>query len=166
MDFLTNIPWSKIWLVIKIIILFVDAIIIGVFVFALGRAWRYRPKLRLFPKRPKRAPTLRTEALKEHWNSILENLNVGTPESRKFAIIEADALVDDILKRLGYEGEYMADRLAKLDVQDFPSVEKLWRAHRVRNELAHTPGFEISHEHAKSLIEIYEDFLKEVGVLQ
>jgi len=157
---------STIWLVIKIIFLVLDILLVGIFIYALASSWQFRPKLKAFLKKPKKAPTLKTEMFKDHWNNILENLNFNTPESRKFAIIAADALVDDVLKHLGYKGEHTADRLAQLNTRDFPSAEKLWRAHRVRNELTHTPGFDISPNQAKSLIEIYESFLKEVGVLK
>ncbi|MDP3975076.1 MAG: hypothetical protein Q8P88_02220, partial [Candidatus Jorgensenbacteria bacterium] len=81
------------------------------------------------------------------------------------AIIEADKLVDDALKTSGLQGEHMADRLEKLRVEDYPTLDRLWRAHRVRNELVHTPDFGINEGDAKDVLRVYEKFLKELGAL-
>jgi len=156
---------STIWFVVKIVFLVLDVLLLGIFIFALNKSWQFRPKLKPFLKKPKKVPVFNTEIFKEHWNNILESLKTDTPEARKFAIIAADALVDDVLKNLGYKGESTSDRLAQLSSYGFPLAEKLLQAHRIRNELAHTPGFDITPQDARVLIEIYEKFLKEVGVL-
>lgn len=153
------------FIVIKTIFIILDILIVGLFIFSVVKSWQFRPNLRIFPKKPRKAPSLKTEAFQEHWQSILAKLEAGDSESMKVAIIEADALVADLLKEMGYEGEHLADRLARLRTEDFPSVEKVWRAHRIRNELVHTPGFQISQKHARDMIEAYEKFLKEAGIL-
>lgn len=151
--------------VVQIIFLVLDFLLISLFVFSIVKSWQYRPKLSLIFRRPRKMPTLKSEVFKEHWQSILSKLESADPESMKIAIIEADALIGDVLRQLGYEGEHLADRLARVRAEDFPSVEKLWQAHRLRNELVHTPSFQISQSHAQDMVEVYGKFLKEVGIL-
>lgn len=165
MDTINSIPWAQIFSAARVIFIIANILLVVLFIFSLAKGWRCRPNFIFFPRRPRKQPTLRSEALREHWQAILSKLESGGSEAMKIAIIEADSLVGDILQRLGYEGEHLADRLAKLSIQDFPSVEKLWQAHRIRNELVHTPGFEISPSHAKEMIGIYESFLKEINIL-
>jgi hypothetical protein len=165
MDTINSVPWTQIFSIARGIFIIANILLVVFFVFSLAKSRHYRPKFTLLPRRPRKQPTLKSEALREHWQAILRKLESGGSEAMKIAIIEADSLVGDILQRLDYTGEHLADRLAKLSIEDFPSVEKLWQAHRIRNELVHAPGFEISPSHAEEIISVYESFLKEAGVL-
>jgi len=56
----------------------------------------------------------------------------------KHAVIEADKLVDFILKKKGYYGETFADRLRSAEPYiDHETYQGLWDAHKVRNQIAH-----------------------------
>ncbi len=97
--------------------------------------------------------------------SLKERLTVPTAENLRLAVIEGDALVDSFLKRAGYEGEHMADRLSQLSSSEVPALERLWNAHRLRNTIVHTPGAAVSPREARAAMKAYEDFLKELGAL-
>ena len=164
-SFLNVAQWST-WLkVIRTVFYVVDVLLVAFLIFFLVRAWRYKPKFSIFFKRPKRVYELHDEKFKEHWQGIIKKKDTDSPDTFKLAIIEADALVDDVLKRLGYPGETMAERLARLGQTDFAALDSLWKAHRVRNELAHTPGFKVSQAQTEKALENYEAFFKEIGLL-
>lgn len=56
----------------------------------------------------------------------------------KHAVMEADKLVDHILKLKGYSGETFADRLRSAEkFVDRNTYESLWYAHKIRNQIAH-----------------------------
>lgn len=56
----------------------------------------------------------------------------------KMAIIEADKLVDTVLKRAGIKGESMADRLRRSEkMVERSAYQAMWDAHKVRNQLVH-----------------------------
>jgi hypothetical protein len=109
--------------------------------------------------------TVRTSQFKEQWEEILKKLAGGSRDSLKVAIVEADKLVDTVLKDAGLEGEHMADRLDKLKPEELVSFNRLWRAHRVRNEVVHSPDFEVTPALAEQTIEDYEAFLKEANII-
>lgn len=165
-EWVLQMPWPGIWSVLKIIFIILDVFLIGLFIFLMikTRPYRSQPKLYMPSKKYEPAKTLAITAFQEHWQGIVNKFNSDNPESAKIAVIEADALVDDVLKQLGYEGEHMADRLAKLDPNFFPSAEKIWEAHRIRNELTHAPGIGLPIEKIKRLLEHYRDFFKEAGL--
>jgi len=73
--------------------------------------------------------------------------------------------VDAVLKDYGFPGEHLADRLMSFTPEDMKSLNRLWDAHRVRNDIVHRPGAGISVGEGKKAIESYEAFLKELEVL-
>lgn len=129
----------------------------------------FRPPLSLgykTEKRKKRIPTLREALIRETWQNIEKKFNPVVPESTRIAIVEADACVDDVLRQLGFEGEHFADRLARLEPEGLSTLPALWRAHKVRNDLVHTPGFTLGADDAEAIMNTYKDFLIELGVLR
>lgn len=145
-------------------ILVTVALAIG-FLYSLYQAWQFRPKFHLEKETAKKISTLRGTMMKERWQSIVKRFSLGTPESVRVAIIEADALVDAALKDMDVPGEHLADRLSNLEADDIKSMQRIWRVHRLRNDLVHTPGFALSPDEANAALGDYEAFLKEVEVL-
>lgn len=160
-------PWSGFTHGVRNVFLFLNILVVAAFTVTFFFAARYRPKFVRRPSRPKHPAPLeaKREAMRARWQRILAKAAANPPQSYVLAIIEADKCVDDVLKDLGLSGEHMADRLEQLDASDFKTFEKLWRAHRVRNELVHTPDFGIDPTDAKEILEIYEAFLKELEIL-
>jgi hypothetical protein len=159
-----------IYYVIKILFIVVDALLLIGFIYALMRAWHYHPNYKngshaVAKGHGKRIPTMRDIVLRERWHSIETKFALGTPESARLALIEADALVDTALKGMQIPGEHLADRLSNLDQNDIKSMDRVWRAHRLRNDLVHTPGFAVSPPDAKRTMDDYEAFLKEMEVI-
>lgn len=152
-------------LAIKTILIIFDAILLLGFVYVFYKALGYRPNFTVHTKPRKRTLTLRDAVFKERWEEIVKKVDVGSVESIKLAIIEADKMVDDVLKRLGFEGQHMADRMEQIGEDECASLWKLWRAHRVRNNIVHTPGFVTTPEDAQRTIHDFAAFLKEVEVL-
>jgi len=150
--------------VVSWVFILLDFVMIAVGAFLLVLVRPYRPNLT--PRRPQaRVSTLSRTVLRDEWDSIKNRFNEGTSSSMKLAVIEADRLVDHILKESGFSGEHMADRLEKLAPHNLKSFERLWRAHKIRNEIVHSIGYETPHSVAKQAMEDYEAFLKEVRIL-
>jgi hypothetical protein len=155
---------SSIYSVVSWIVIFLDFIMLAVGAFLFVLAQKYRPNIT--PHRPNaRTSTLSRSILRESWAAIVNQFNEGTSSSMKLAVIEADKLVDHILKESGFKGEHMADRLEKLSVHGLQTFERLWRAHKIRNEIVHSIGSEVPPQEAKQAMEDYEAFLKEVRIL-
>ena len=148
-------------------VMFLDSIVIIWLAWLIPKALKFRPHIRPHKANHKaRGPvtTLRDVETVRRWNDIVRRLAVATPDALKIAVIDADKLVDDALKRLGVAGEHMADRLEKLPREDFKTLDRVWDAHRVRNNLVHTPGFQLSADNTKRTLGNYEAFLRELKV--
>jgi len=102
----------------------------------------------------------------ERWEVVQSHLNSNTPGEWRLAIIEADSMLDDVIKKMGYEGESLGERLKAIDQSDLSSVQSAWEAHKVRNQIAHEgSGFQLDHREAKRIIGLYETVFKEFGYI-
>ncbi len=143
----------------------VDALVVFAFLFALHKAFQHRPHFTIFVKPSKKVLTLRDSILKERWRKITRNVDYGSAESMKLALIEADKMADDVLKRLGFSGHHMADRIQQMEQDEFKTVKRIWAAHRYRNNIVHTSNFQVRVDEVRKILEDYRAFLHEVGVI-
>ena len=110
------------------------------------------------------------EAAKEsplgsRWDEIQRHLNSTKEAEWKFAVIEADSLVDHVLKSSGYPGDTMGDRLKNIDKSQIVTLDGLWEAHKIRNRLAHEQSYFLRYGEAKRAVQLYEKTLKELQAL-
>lgn len=89
----------------------------------------------------------------------IENLlNSESEIELKHAVMEADKLLDHVLKIKGYQGETFADRVrsAEGDI-DKRLYNDIWQGHKIRNQLAHETEYRIQitelREATKKLLE-------------
>lgn len=153
------------WEFLRIVIVVLDVLLLTGFFYAAVKGWSYKPPIELAERVQGKTRTLRRAIFEERWRDILKKASAASPDSMRLAVIEADSLVNDALGQLGFEGKHMADRLMNLNPDDYKTLNALWRAHRLRNELVHTPGFFLSPEDANKLLSDYEAFLKEVDAI-
>lgn len=100
------------------------------------------------------------------WQKIKKYLDSDNPSDWRWAVLEADSLLEDIIKKIGYEGESFGERLKKIKPAQFKTLEDLWKAHKVRNRVAHPGGeTEFTKEEAENALELYESSLKELQYL-
>ena len=113
------------------------------------------------------APPKPTEEspLGSRWEEIQKHLNSTKEAEWKFAVIEADALVDSLLKASGYPGDTMGDRLKNINKAQIVTLDGLWEAHKIRNRLAHDLNYFLRYGEAKRAIQLYEKTLKELNAL-
>lgn len=93
------------------------------------------------------------------------HLDSENPNDWKLAIIEADIILDDTLKRQGYAGPTLADRLKSISPESLHSIRDAWDAHMIRNKIAHAGAdFVLTQKIARETIMRYERVFKELGI--
>jgi hypothetical protein len=103
------------------------------------------------------------ELVQQRWTTIMQMSETGGP-GLKNSVIEADKLLDHVLKQRGYAGATMADRLRRAEKR-FTKINNVWSAHKLRNSLAHEVGFDLVPSQVKSALHDYERGLKDLGAL-
>lgn len=99
------------------------------------------------------------------WRQVERRMQIGDEAHIKLAVIEADKILDEILKMTGLTGETMADRLKKLTPAQLSNIEDVWQVHKARNRIVHEPDYHFTHAEADYAIGVYRAALKELGLI-
>ena len=99
------------------------------------------------------------------WDEILRHGDSTKEVEWKFAIIEADKLMDDTLRKAGFPGTTMGERLMAIQEGQLQSLQLIWEAHKIRNRLAHDSNYFLRHAEAKKAIQLYGRALEELRVI-
>lgn len=156
-------PFYTLFVVLRFLFLFLDVVLLVGIIYVVLRIRELRIRLPK-PTAPPLPSAVLDPKLKVKWKAILQNADANPPHSYVTAIIEADKFMDDILKKLDLSGEHMADRLESLTDRNVKSLERVWRAHRIRNELVHAPDYEISRGDAEEVLKAYHTLLTELEI--
>lgn len=103
-------------------------------------------------------------AVRARWEEVTRHVNSTREAEWKFALVEADKLVDDLLKIAGYPGETMSERLENIKGQ-LTTLDDLWEAHKIRNRLVHDSNYFLRYTEARRAIQLYEKTLTELNAL-
>lgn len=104
------------------------------------------------------------ERLQKAWREVEGLAKQGSAAGRKLAVIEADKLVDTALRKIGFPGETMAERMKVAEYQ-FPAIRQMWNAHRWRNQLVHEAHFSLSERQVLEALRAYEEVMRQMRVL-
>lgn len=112
----------------------------------------------------KRAHIFNKETYQARFLAIENKLNRENSATYMNSVIEADKLLDKAMIEMGIPGKTMGDRLKKSGTR-FSDVDKLWKAHKLRNALAHEADLEITYKQAATAVLIYKQALKDLGAI-
>jgi len=80
------------------------------------------------------------------------------------AIIDADKLLDDALKKSRYKGKTMGERLVSAQRQ-IASNDEVWYGHKLRNRLVHENNVKLTEREVKDALLGIRGALKDLGAL-
>lgn len=103
------------------------------------------------------------EKVREMWEEIEDQADQSLMGA-KLAVIEADKLLDNVLRSMSMPGDTMAERL-KVAAYKYPKIREVWPAHKLRNQLVHDSSFQLSQKRAKRALNDFERALKTLNIL-
>jgi hypothetical protein len=156
-EYLTFLRWTFILLDAALLLLIGYA-----FIKALGRRPRLHPE---YLRRGARMSRFAPQELSGVWETIVARTGSGTGDAFKLAIIEADKLMDEVLRGMGLQGEHTIDRIRVWKEKGGSHADSLLRAHRLRNDIVHNANFSLGEANAKRTLGDYEAFLRSVDVI-
>jgi hypothetical protein len=87
---------------------------------------------------------------------------IGKGKNPKSDIIEADKLLDFVLKRYGFQGS-LGEKLKRAD-KLFSDINGVWVAHKMRNKLAHEINFQPSEFEFRAALENFRKALLDLKI--
>ena len=99
-------------------------------------------------------------------SDVIKHISSDSPNDWKLAIIEADIILDEVLKEAGYQGASLGERLRSISPAQLQSLDAAWQAHKVRNQVAHGGAdFILTHKLAQDTIKQYRIVFHEFGLM-
>ncbi len=82
------------------------------------------------------------------------------------AIIEADSMLGQLLTDQGYRGSTIGEQLRDANPLQFTTLDLAWKAHKVRNEIAHAgEGYKLSERDARATVDLYQRVFEEFNFI-
>lgn len=150
----------KVFLVIYTVVLIIDIVLILSF-------RDLRSELRQGSYGTSLVPSVSSSDMNKKWTKIEERLKSGNISEYKVTILEADNIVEGILKDIGYDsGADMGQKIDQLEMMQPDDAAALKEAHQIRNRIVFEQDFHIDLNQTKHVLEIYKDFLKKFDYFQ
>jgi hypothetical protein len=160
-----NPPFQNIILIIKIAVFAISLGMLGLIFFFLSRTgWMRIRGVQDFVEFSTWKP-MGTKKILKLWLKIKERLKSGLESEFKLAVIEADTLLEDVLKKMGYTGDTLAERLKQVPANILTSSDAAIEAHKVRNNIVHDPDYRLELAEAEKAVSLYEKVLTELDFL-
>lgn len=100
------------------------------------------------------------------WHYILTLIESPNESDWRVAIIEADTMLEEVLRGKGFDGETLSDLLEGMRSSGYPSIQNAWDAHIIRNQIAHQGSeFALSQIEGRRVIKMYQNVFEELGVI-
>lgn len=105
---------------------------------------------------------LNRQYYQDRWLELLAR--VKTPEGMMLSVIDADKLLDQALKKSGYRGKTMGERMVAAQ-RTFSDNDTVWYAHKLRNRLVHEPQVRLKKREAQKALAGFKRALNDLGAL-
>lgn len=102
--------------------------------------------------------------IEREWGNINTLLSQRGPSQLRQALISADKTLDNALRDM-VEGQTMGDKLKEAEKYfDKYLYNRIWEAHKLRNNLVHESGFEPPYFTITEAVQTFRDALYALGV--
>lgn len=99
------------------------------------------------------------------WERVQKALESENPADWKLAIIEADNMLDEMVRALRPSGENLGERLKSIEPSDFLTIQDAWEAHKVRNRIAHESDYQLTKRELARVIGLFKNVFEEFEVI-
>lgn len=100
------------------------------------------------------------------WHYVQTLIESPNESDWRVAIIEADSLMEEVLKEKGIVGSTVSELLEGAKDSGYRSIQDAWDAHLVRNQIAHQGSdFPISQVEGRRIIKMFQNFFEELRVV-
>ncbi len=157
-------PFGEIIPVLKVVFLIISLILFSLIIFVLVKS-QWLPR-RFFEDANEFIGFKPFEVNKfiKDWRKINKKQESGSEAEYKLAIIEADTMLEEVLKRMGHTQETVEEKIKAVKFLDSKNLENLKEARKVRNSIVHDPDYNLTLDKTKEVLKVYEDTFKDLKV--
>lgn len=112
-------------------------------------------------KRPRK--DLDRQYFTKKWNELQKLC--GKSETWPMAVIQADSLLDEALRKRHFKGKTMGERLVSAQ-RTMTDNDTMWFGHKLRNKLVHETDIQLTEKEVKKALLGLRQALRDVGALK
>lgn len=102
----------------------------------------------------------------QRWEEVLRLIESNNETDWRMAILEADAMLEDMTISMNLPGETLGERLKSVGPGDWLTLQQAWEAHKVRNHIAHQGSkYTLTHKKALETIKMFEEVFHEFKII-
>ena len=106
---------------------------------------------------------LNREYFTGRWRTLQKGLN--KKDAWPMAVIQADSLLDEALRKRRFKGKTMGERLVSAQ-KTLSDNDTTWFAHKLRNKLVHEVDINLSQKDVQKALVGFRQALKDLGALK
>ena len=163
--YLTSSEFQKILLPFQIVSLIISTVLLGIIIFTISRTHYFQWLVYQDWMHFVSMGSIGAKKLTKQWNKVTGRLNTASEAEYKLAIIEAEDMLSDSLKKMGYDGQTLEEKLGKLTSVTLPNVQQVHEIHRLRNNIVHDPDYRLSLDEAKRALDVYNQAFRDLQIL-
>ena len=158
---------NVLWGIFVVLSFIASIVMLALYAYASTRRWQYYA---LSDKELRDAEALYDELYRgvkknSRLDDVFMHIESDNPNDWKLAIIEADIILDDLLKQRGFAGNSLGERLKSVAPAQLNTLNDAWEAHKIRNRIAHDGAdFILTHRLAHDTINRYRRVFTEFGM--
>ncbi len=103
-------------------------------------------------------------SIDSHLRRIIKKTESGSEKDYKLSIVEADDLLQEVLREGGYKGEDFEDLVNKIGKKIMPNYEDILQDHEIRNEIVYNLDYNLDLQKAKKILDDYDSAIKNVAI--
>jgi hypothetical protein len=100
----------------------------------------------------------------ERWFALLAKVK-NSDDGMVLAVIDADKLLDEALKKRHFKGKTMGERLVSAQ-RTLKDNDAVWYAHKLRNRLVHEPDVRLKKNEAQTALAGFKKGLQDLGAIK
>ena len=159
-------PGDSIWFfLLKILFLLLDLFLISFIVYALFKT-SWLNKILVYDVQEfltyKHYGLSKT---RKKWKEIEGYFKKGTEPEMKLAIVEADSLLDNILRVMSYKGKDLTSRLDGINTNILENLDDVKKYHKIYSNIVHDPTYRLDFQMAEDALKVYRDALVNLDAL-
>ncbi|TSC96609.1 MAG: hypothetical protein Athens071426_170 [Parcubacteria group bacterium Athens0714_26] len=99
------------------------------------------------------------------WNQVKLKMASADLLQWKAALLEADAILNEILKMSGYNGSDLSDKLNNMTTAELSNLEDIKEANNICGHIVKEPEYDLSREESIRIGKIYKKALIELNLI-
>lgn len=103
-------------------------------------------------------------SVNKRWAKIIKRTESGAESDYKFAIVEADDFLYQVLEEAGYEGETFEELAGNAGKKMSNNFKDILEAHAIRNLVVYDLDYKLDLDLAKRMLSSYENAIKNISI--